>query len=106
MRPARVGLLVGGVHLLLVIVGGLIALGAAFGAHRPWANSAGEQVVIAVTFVLMAPLSVLNALLPREHAPGYPVIAVLLTSVLWGFVAYGIARWRQARPARVVPPAT
>ena len=105
MRPVRVGLLVGGVHLGLSLVGGLVTLGASFGAQRPWANSAGEQVVMAVTGVLLVPLSLLNLVLPRDVAPGYPVAGVLLTSGLWGLGAFAIARWRQSRESTTVPPA-
>ena len=106
MRPVRVGLLVGAVHLALSLVGAIIAVGAAFGAHRPWANSVGEQVVIAATVVLLFPLSMLNFVLPRNVAPGYPVVGVVLTSGLWGLCAFGIARWRQSRRSRTIPPDT
>ena len=106
MQPVRVGLLVGGVHLALSLVGGIIALGAVFGAHRPWANSAAEQVAMAVTGVLLIPLSFLNLVLPMDVAPGYPVGGVLLTSGLWGFGAFAIARWRQSRQSASVPPPT
>lgn len=106
MRPVRVALLVGGVHLALSFVGGIITLGAAFGAHRPWANSVGEQLVMAVTVVLLFPLSLLNFVLSRNVAPGYPVVGVMLTSALSCLVAFGIAWWRQSRGSTPISPAT
>jgi len=103
MRAAHVGLLVGAVHFTLSLIGGIIALGAGFGAFRSWADSIGEQVVIALTFVLL-PLSLANVLLPRDVAPGYPVFGVVLTSVLWGVAAYAIAHWRHVRSRLAGPP--
>lgn len=81
------------------MAGALVTIGASFGASRPWADTIGEKVVMALTFVLLVPLSLLNALLPRHLAPGFPVPGVLATSVLWGLVAYAIARWRTRRQA-------
>lgn len=94
MTPLRLGLAVGAVHLALTIVGAIITLGASFGAHRPWAGSIFEQVVVALTAVLLLPFSLLNWLLPRHLAPGWPTLALPLTSILWGAAAYAIARWR------------
>lgn len=85
----------GGTHLVLTLLGGFISLGAAVGAQRPWADSAWEHVVTWLTFVLLVPLSLLNATLPRHLAPGFPVSGVVLTSVLWGAVAGVIAHRRR-----------
>ncbi|MFN2567125.1 MAG: hypothetical protein ABR499_19175 [Gemmatimonadaceae bacterium] len=57
----------------------------------------GEQFVIGATAVLLAPLTILNMVLPRGCAPRWPVAGVVLTSVVWGFAAYAIARWRERR---------
>ncbi len=106
MRPLRVGLTVAGVHLALALVGGILTVGAAFGAYRPWADTAGERLVVALTVLLLAPLSLLNIFLPRDLAPGYPVAGVVATSVLWGAAAAGIARWRRHRREGAARPAT
>jgi hypothetical protein len=99
VRAGRVGVLVGSIHLLLLVGGLFVTLGAAFGAQRSWAGSWGEQAIMVATYVLLTPLSVLNSVLPRERAPGYPVAAVVLVSVLWGLAAFGVARWREGRRA-------
>ena len=91
-------------HLIITVLGTIITLAASFGAHRPWAGSVGEQLAMVLTFILLLPLSLLNAVLPRHLAPGVPVSGIVLTSVLWGGLAYVVARWRQARRASDTPP--
>ncbi|HEX3157865.1 MAG TPA: hypothetical protein VHQ45_05085 [Gemmatimonadaceae bacterium] len=100
MRPLRVFLLTGAVHFVVTVLALIVAVGAAYGAHRGWPDNTFDSVVGRLADVLTGPIVLGRTLLPEAWAPGFGWFHLLLNSALWAGAITLASTWRRAHRTR------